>query len=712
MWLIRRLEDIKDTDRGRVGGKAAALALLARKGGRVPPGGCITVQAFRDFLSFNGLDGKIAIELGRKELKDMRWEEMWDASQRIRNLVNGGIFPPAMLREITSFANTLLGGKSAAVRSSSLSEDSANASYAGVHESYVDVKGEKAVMESVLHVWASLWSDTALLYKKELGLDPASGGMAVILQKLVRGEVSGVVFSLDPVRGGGIVIEAVPGLNKRLVDGRIEPHRWSVERGSGGRISYSPPSSSAKRSGKKTAGLLKAARVREVARLALSAEKLFRSPQDVEWTFRREDLFALQSRPITTTPDAGLSQRSVFDLSLKRSFENLSELRKRIEGELLPAMAEETRRMRDEDPAEMSDAELARELERRTAVLARWNRTYWDEFIPYGHGARLFGRVYNDLVKPRDPHEFVELLRTGRTLSMQRDAILAEMSAMVRRGRPSLMAVRKGGPTGAARFDSLRKGLFSRFGMISGDLEDHRKLAAFLAKMPLGPRKGKPGGRAAAAGLEKRFLSRFPNKDRRRGLELLNLARSSYAMRDDDNVYLAGIERELKKAADEARRRIDEGLVRGGSKRTLSALLRNKLVRELDKPPVRGKTVPTRERGAAEVRAKQLRGQPASKGIVRGKARVVVDPGQLKDLEPGEILVCDSIGPEMTYAVSVAGGIVERRGGMLIHGAIVAREYGIPCVTGVPDAVHAIRTGDDLTVDGYLGVVTIRKRSM
>jgi pyruvate,water dikinase len=66
----------------------------------------------------------------------------------------------------------------------------------------------------------------------------------------------------------------------------------------------------------------------------------------------------------------------------------------------------------------------------------------------------------------------------------------------------------------------------------------------------------------------------------------------------------------------------------------------------------------------------------------------------------------------MTYAVSVAGGIVERRGGMLIHGAIVAREYGIPCVTGVPDAAHAIRTGDDLTVDGYLGVVTIRRRSM
>ena len=70
-------------------------------------------------------------------------------------------------------------------------------------------------------------------------------------------------------------------------------------------------------------------------------------------------------------------------------------------------------------------------------------------------------------------------------------------------------------------------------------------------------------------------------------------------------------------------------------------------------------------------------------------------------------MVCDAIEPNMTFLAPLAAAIIERRGGMLIHGAIIAREYGIPCVTGIPDATTLIQTGDNLTVDGYLGIVTI-----
>ena len=710
MWIISRLQDINENLRRTAGGKAAALARLARSGVRIPHGGCIAVKAFRDFISHNGLEGKIAIELGRKELGEMRWEELWDASQRIRNLVSGGTFPRGMSQAIASFAGKVLAGESAVVRSSSISEDSKKASYAGVHESYVGVKGKKALLESVLHVWASLWSDAALLYKKELGVDLVSGGMAVILQKLVRGEVSGVAFSRDPVKGRNVLIEAVPGLNKNLVDGKVEPHRWSVERDTRRRISYTPPSSSARNPGKPKRDLLKAGRVREVAKLVLSAEKLFKSPQDVEWTFRGKDLFALQSRPITVLSREGLSKRSVFDLSLKRSFEDLSELRERIEGQLIPAMKSEMDRMRRNYPSGMTDGELAKEIARRAASLERWNKTYWDEFIPYGHGARLFGRMYNDLLKPRDPYEFVELLRTGVTLSMKRNAILTKMAEMARAGKPSVALIGKGGPTGVRKFDALRAILLGEYGMISEGLNDPGKLAAFLARTPAGPAKGKKSVRSAQAMLEKRFLSKFRGKDRRRGIEVLSLARSSYAMRDDDNVYMAGIELELKKAADEGRRRIASGRAPGGAERKLAASLGNKTVRDLYKLRAFPGSGARKQHGPAEVRAKQLRGQPASKGLASGKARIVMGPAQLKQLRPGEIMVCDSIGPEMTYAVSMVGGIVERRGGMLIHGAIVAREYGIPCVTGVPDATDMIRTGDELTVDGYLGLVTIKKK--
>jgi pyruvate,water dikinase len=100
-------------------------------------------------------------------------------------------------------------------------------------------------------------------------------------------------------------------------------------------------------------------------------------------------------------------------------------------------------------------------------------------------------------------------------------------------------------------------------------------------------------------------------------------------------------------------------------------------------------------------------GHPAGPGIATGKARVIKAHGDLADFKFGEILVCDAIDPNMTFVVPLVSAIVERRGGMLIHGAIIAREYGLPCVTGVPEAISKIKTGDSLTVDGYLGIVTV-----
>ena len=94
-------------------------------------------------------------------------------------------------------------------------------------------------------------------------------------------------------------------------------------------------------------------------------------------------------------------------------------------------------------------------------------------------------------------------------------------------------------------------------------------------------------------------------------------------------------------------------------------------------------------------------------GIASGSGRVILGAEDLFQVRRGEVLVCDAIDPNMTFVVPLAAGIVERRGGMLIHGAIIAREYGIPCVTGVPNATRLIRTGDAVTVDGYLGIVTV-----
>ena len=112
--------------------------------------------------------------------------------------------------------------------------------------------------------------------------------------------------------------------------------------------------------------------------------------------------------------------------------------------------------------------------------------------------------------------------------------------------------------------------------------------------------------------------------------------------------------------------------------------------------------------GKYRMRLRQFTGQPAGPGVGSGLARVINTNKDLFEFLEGEIIICDAIDPAMTFVIPLASGIVERRGGMLIHGAIIAREYGIPCVTGIDNATRTISTGVHVTVDGYLGIVTIR----
>ncbi|HSG29282.1 MAG TPA: PEP-utilizing enzyme, partial [Candidatus Krumholzibacterium sp.] len=190
--------------------------------------------------------------------------------------------------------------------------------------------------------------------------------------------------------------------------------------------------------------------------------------------------------------------------------------------------------------------------------------------------------------------------------------------------------------------------------------------------------------------------------------KLVAVARKSYRLRDDDNIYLDRVEAGLRAAVKVACDRIGERCSRPD---TWTDPL--EVVKALREPGYVPKAAPVElgEDLRDVLNARQMRGQPAGKGIARGIARVIRSSGDLFSVEKDEILVCDSIDPTMTFVVPLVSGIVERRGGMLIHGAIIAREYGIACVTGVPGATEFIRTGDQLTVDGYRGIVIDHSRT-
>jgi phosphohistidine swiveling domain-containing protein len=329
---------------------------------------------------------------------------------------------------------------------------------------------------------------------------------------------------------------------------------------------------------------------------------------------------------------------------------------------------------------------------------------------------RLFGKIYNDLMKPKDPFQFVSLLAGSGMVSVRRNQMLVDLAELIRKDPSNKACILEG--KGDDCKPEVKKGLkrvLDQFGDLAWEKgrlgEDRDRLLKLVLQMASRPEQGKSTRAGDPGELEKDFLSRFDEEQKSYSLELLDLARASYRLRDDDNIYLDKIQGQVLAAVEEGRRRI-QGRPMPQSK----ALEADDLLKAVQSEtpvhkPDQTAQQPVRKK-AFSLKSRQILGQPAGPGMAMGKARVVLDSSDLFSFQKGEILVCDAVDPGMTFVVPLAAAIVERRGGMLIHGAIIAREYGIPCVTGVPDAVKQIKTGDYITVDGHLGIVIIGEATL
>ena len=728
MNLVLPLHEIDEQHRSLVGGKGFALAEMAKNGLRVPEAVCVTIGAYHEYVTKTGLGDQIILELYRKAFEEMRWEEVWDTSLRIRNLFNKTPMPPDLRTMLLPAIQSRFPGKRVSVRSSAPGEDSSKTSFAGLHESFVNISGEEAILDHIRLVWASLWSDRALLYRQELGLDVKKSAMAVIVQEMVFGERSGVVFGKSPLEESQSVVEAVYGLNQGLVDGTVEPDRWILKRKTGKIISHTPAIREkaliAAPEGVRVEPLAQALRNRppleapeisSVFGLAINAETLFGPPQDVEWTYKKDILHTLQARPITTGGATAEDERRWY-LSLHRSFDNLKGLRKKIEKELIPAMEEEASQLAQRGISGISEAELADEIAYRKGIHEKWLDIYRRDCIPFAHGMRLFGQIYNDFMRPKDPFEFMDLLVGARMVSIERNEMLEDLASWIRR-EPGLKAcLREDGVEGCnSAFQEAFHAMSKRFGDLTWGQarfgQDTGQVLAFIIEMASRPPAKEQKERKSHEELLEAFLSHFEGDQRPYAMEMIDIARASYRFRDDDNTYLGKIEGQWLAALEEGRRRVGKRCKMDTASVEAEQII--KALRDERETPT-ACVVPEVELSGGEfkIKARQLVGQPAGPGIAIGTARVVQDLSDLFQFKTGEVLVCDAIDPNMTFVVPLAAGVVERRGGMLIHGAIIAREYGIPCVTGVADAAKSIRTGDRVTVDGHLGIVIIGEPSL
>ncbi len=738
--LVVSLDEAAECGESSVGGKGSKLGLLIRAGYRVPPGYCVTVRGYQSFVRAGRLGATIQMELGRKPLADMRWEEIWDAALRIRRAFLSSPIPEPLAEEILRESARLEGAL--AVRSSAPGEDSAARSYAGLHESLVGVARGQALLDAVRIVWASLWSDAALLYRRELDLDPHRSAMAVVVQQVVAGDVSGVGFGRDPrdARMDLEVVEAVPGPCGDLVDGLVDPDQWIMKRSSGEIVKWTP----GRREGSaEPEPILQRDDLDLLHRTLRSVESILGWAPDLEWTGRRDAFTLLQARPVTAPGKGESGDDRDWYLSLRPGTAKLKALAVKVTQDLIPRLEEEGRRLSGENIDALSDEALAGAIEDRRDVMDEWKKIYWDEFIPFAHGVRQLAVYYNDAVKPEDPYQFVGLLRSQPMIATRRNEAIAALARRVRADR-SLGDVLRGlnlsvGTSGAGLWremeEKIRKApggreFLEELGRVLRDFMDVAHGSERLAERPdlvlhsvveLATTAGDTSSGAqtvrhhtgSAKELEDRLLEAVGEGRKDEALDILEIARVSWRLRDDDNILVGRLDEQLLRALQIAASRLRSAgrldpasRVGPGHAAVLAGALRDPKGPKVSLPEVteRGSGRSLRSAGR---KARQLTGQPAAPGLATGMARIVRGVDDFGKFKSGDVLVCDSIQPTMSHLVPLARAIAERRGGMLIHGAIIARELGIPCVNGLTEVVELVEDGELVTVDGYLGIVTI-----
>src|SRR3989344_7667287 len=213
---------IDKEDVSLVGGKGANLGEITKAGFNVPDGFIITSHAYYDFIRENNLSIRIKHLLSSANFDDSKSLEQ--VSKHVKNLILRGDLSKALIGSILS-AYQKLGEPLVAVRSSATAEDLANASFAGQQETFLNVKGDAVLIEKIKEGWASLFNTRAIFYRHQQKFDNIKTGIALVIQKMVESEKSGVMFTVDPVTGNKskIVIEAILGLGELIVQGEVTP---------------------------------------------------------------------------------------------------------------------------------------------------------------------------------------------------------------------------------------------------------------------------------------------------------------------------------------------------------------------------------------------------------------------------------------------------------------------------------------------------------
>jgi pyruvate,water dikinase len=306
-------QDIDKTKIGVVGGKGANLGELSRVAGiLVPEGFCISTIAFQRILEETSSIHKLLDQLSLLGVDER--DKVRELSEEICRIIEGIAIPEDIGDEIARFLSKLGEQNAYAVRSSATAEDLPTASFAGQHDTYLNVIGKEAILKHICKCWASLFTERAVIYRLQNGFDHRKVYLSVVVQKMVYPQAAGILFTADPVTGHRKVvsIDASFGLGEALVSGRVNADNYKVRNSKiiDKKISTKKLAIYALKEGGTTEQeiepgqqnqqVLTDEQILQLERIGRAIATHFGSPQDIEWCLVDDTFYIVQSRPITT----------------------------------------------------------------------------------------------------------------------------------------------------------------------------------------------------------------------------------------------------------------------------------------------------------------------------------------------------------------------------------------------------------------------------
>ena len=312
--LILALSHIDKNSLSVVGGKGANLGEMAKHEFPIPDGFSVTTHAYKLFLKESSFEEELIAALSPLDPTDP--QEVSKVGKMIRDRLTSFPIPSTIEEGVSKELERFPEGSRFAIRSSATAEDLPDASFAGQQDTYLNIKSPREIMNKIRSCWASLFTDRAITYRIKHGYNHKDVLLSVVVQEMIPGEVSGILFTADPISGSRdiVSIDASYGLGEALVSGLVIPDLYKVrkstseiiEKGIGDKIMGIFPTphegtiSRENSEEQRASQALSDERIWELTEVALKIESHYGAPQDIEWCLYKGKIYILQSRPITT----------------------------------------------------------------------------------------------------------------------------------------------------------------------------------------------------------------------------------------------------------------------------------------------------------------------------------------------------------------------------------------------------------------------------